>query len=102
MQDKHEIMTIHIVSQENKLYTYATRKLCDICTQSNYYAHTTPLFKGSKVLRFDDLYKLDVGKFIYDGIHDTLSKVLSAFHTPNALIHSHATRQRYNLGAKKY
>ena len=54
------------------------------------------LFKDSKVLKFDDLFKLEVGKFMYDGIHNTLPKPLSAFHTPNSVIHSHDARQSYN------
>ena len=64
--------------------------------KSSYNAHTTPLFKDSKVLKLDDLFKLEVGKFMYDGIHNTLPKPLSAFHTPNSVIHGHDTRQRYN------
>ena len=42
------------------------------------------------VLTFDDLYKLDVGTCMYDGIQ----KPLSAFR-PNSIIHSHDTRQKY-------
>ena len=36
---------------------------------SVYNAHTDPLFRTSKILKFDDLYKLKVSKFVYDAMH---------------------------------
>ncbi len=64
--------------------------------RSAYNAHTDPLFCDSKILKFDDLYKLEVGKFVYDALHEMLPKPLLRVFVPNVTVHSHNTRQRDN------
>ena len=61
---------------------------------SSYNAHTNSLFSESKILKLGDLYEFEVGKRMYDAIHNTLPKPLSFLYIPNSTIHSHYTRQR--------
>ncbi len=55
-----------------------------------------PLFPESKILKFEDLYKLEVCKFMYDNMHDILPKPLAKAFKPNNVIHGHDTRQSGN------
>jgi hypothetical protein len=64
--------------------------------RSAYNSHTTTLFRESKVLKFEDLYKFEVGKFVYDAMHNNLPKPLSIRFNPNSVMHDHYTRQRNN------
>ena len=63
---------------------------------SVYNAHTDPLFRTSKILKFDDLYKLEVSKFVYDAMHAILPKPLTYAYQANIMVHDHGTRQRNN------
>lgn len=63
---------------------------------SVYNAHTDPLFRDSKILKFDDLYQLEVGKLIYDALHEFLPKPLIHVFKPNTTVHAHHTRQKDN------
>jgi hypothetical protein len=72
------------------------RKAVRYIHRSSYNAHTNPLFSESKILKLDDIYELEVGKLVYDAMHNTLPKPLSFLYNPNCTIHSHNTRQRGN------
>ena len=61
-----------------------------------YNSHTTSLFKDSKILKLKDVHELELGKFVYDALHNTLPKRLSEIYTPNARVHHHYTRQQNN------
>ena len=54
------------------------------------------MFKDSKILKLNDVHELELGKFVYDALHNTLSKRLSEIYTPNARVHCHYTRQQSN------
>ena len=49
----------------------------------SYNAHTNPLFSKSKILKLGDLYEFEVGKLMYDAIHNTLPTPLSFLYIPN-------------------
>ena len=49
----------------------------------------------SKILKLGDLYELEVGKRMYDAIHNTVPTPLSFLYIPNSTVHSHNTRQRH-------
>ena len=61
-----------------------------------YNAHTDPLFRTSKILKFDDLYKLEVSKFVYDAMHAILPNPLTYAYQANIMVHDHGTRHRNN------
>ena len=63
---------------------------------SVYNAHTDPLFRTSQILKFDDLYKLEVSKLVYDAMHAILPKPLTYAYQANIMVHDHGTRQRNN------
>ena len=42
-----------------------------------YNSHTTSLFKDSKILKLKDVHELELGKFVYDALHNTLPTRLS-------------------------
>ena len=60
--------------------------------RSSYTAHTNYL---SKILKLGDLYELEVGKLLYDAIHNTLPTPLSFLYSPHSTVHSHNTRKRH-------
>ena len=55
--------------------------------RSSYNAHTNPLFSESKILKLGNLYELEVGKLMYDAIHNTLPMPLSFLYIPNSTVH---------------
>ena len=57
-----------------------------------------PLFLENKVLKFDELYKAEVGKFVYAAVSNYLLAPLVSAHT---CIHNHGTRQCNDLHFKK-
>ena len=59
-----------------------------------YNAHTGPLFQQSRSLNVSQLYKLNVGKFMYRALHGHLPVELSNCFDLNDTIHRHDTRQR--------
>ena len=64
--------------------------------KSSYNSHTDPLFQKGGILKFDDLYTLEIGKFVFDGLHNILPNRLSQSMQSNMTIHDHATRQHHN------
>ncbi len=72
------------------------RKAVHCVFKSAYNTHTDPLFKKSGILKFDDLYMFEIGKFVFDALHNTLSNQLSHSFKPNTTIHDHGTRQQNN------
>ena len=73
-----------------------TKKSIRSIYNAPYNSHTTSLFKDSKILKLKDVHELELGKFVYDALHNTLPKRLSEIYTPNARVHHHYTRQQNN------
>ena len=46
------------------------------------------MFKDSKILKLKDVHELELGKFVYDALHNNLPKRLSEIYTPNANIYT--------------
>ena len=64
--------------------------------KSSYNSHTDPLFQKGGILKFDDLYTLEIGKFVFDGLHNILPNRLSQSMQSNMTIHDHVTRPHHN------
>ena len=64
------------------------KKIIRIITNSNYDAHTNPLFTSLRLLKFFDLVKLDIGCYMFK------NKNNNSF---NRLLHTYNTRNRNNL-----
>ena len=74
------------------------KKAVRIITCSKYNAHTEPLFKTLKLLKFTDLLKLRELHFYYKFIHKLLPIPLQNWHIiRNTNIHEHNTRRHSNL-----
>ena len=64
---------------------------------ANYNAHTLPLFTESKVLRLDELYEYELGKYMYGVQKKLVPAPLINIYIRNIAIHHHHTRQRDNF-----
>ena len=65
------------------------KKIIRIITGAKYDAHTEPLFKTAKLLKLDDIYRLQISKYMLCYIHNTLPKSLNnCFHYQMKHIHA--------------
>ena len=80
-----------------KLQKKGIRHVCN----SNYNAHTNPLFKKEKILKIDDLYKFQCVKIMYKKLQNRLhhyhTSQLSMKHERQTI----ATRQRFDVQLDK-
>jgi hypothetical protein len=70
------------------------RKSIRLIANSNYNAHTKPIFKEFNILTLCDLYTLHISKFMFDYHNNNLPNSLCNIFTPNHDIHNHNTRHR--------
>ena len=82
-------------SNINKLVTQQ-KKAVRIIAGANYNAHTQPLFQNLQLLGIDDIYKLQLGKFMYQITKESVPAPLCSMFVLNTSIHDHNTRQRNN------
>ncbi len=78
------------------------KKAIKIVTNSEYNAHTTPLFHTLNILKLQDLYKLQLANFIYGlnkGIHP--SSLQQLYHI-NSEKHNYNTRNKDNPSIRKH
>ena len=73
-----------------KLQKWAVRAI----TSSKYNAHTDPLFLKLKLLKVDDVYKLNLLKFHFKYQNETLPDYFNGMFTPTYPAHDYETRQR--------
>ena len=69
------------------------KRVVRIISKSNFDAPSDPIFKELQILKFDDIYSLELGKFIYSAYKNYLlpSKFKNAFLLNNQT-HSYNTR----------
>ncbi len=72
------------------------KKIIRLITNSNYNAHTAPIFNKLKCLKLIDLYKLNSAKFMYKAKNRMLPQTLCHMYIPNTIVHGHNTRQQDN------
>ena len=63
-----------------------------IITGAKYDAHTEPLFKTAKLLNLDDIYRLQISKYMFCYMHNTLPKSLNKLFSLSNETHTHVTR----------
>jgi len=61
-------------------------------TFSNYSCHVTPLYKNLNVLKLNDIYRLELAKFMHKLDHGALPKLLDNFFKYISNIPSYKTR----------
>ena len=86
----HDSFLIQLIKQQ--------KKVIRIITNSNYNAPTKSLFTKLKILDLNNLYSLNIGKFMYKVKTESLPTTLNNnMYTLNSAIHDHNTRQRNNI-----
>ncbi len=65
--------------------------------KANYNAHSSPLFKESRVLKLKDIHKFQLCGMAYNFMNDTLPSPLKRMFKRNTDIHSVATRQIHDI-----
>jgi len=68
------------------------KKVLRLITKSDYLSHTTPIFRGLKILTVFDIYKLQLGIFVFKCFHELLPTTFMSFFNLNNQFHSHNTR----------
>lgn len=66
-----------------------------IITNSNYRAHTDPIFKSLQIMKLADIYKFQLMTVAFDYINGALPNSFNSFF-PNTQLHSAITRQNTN------
>ena len=91
--------------------TYAThmnklvvlqKKILRALTHAGYNEHTHPLFVKTGILKLNDIYTLEVAKFMHKYINNSLPEALSDTFIHTNSIHEHFTRQHHSLRPPKY
>ena len=78
-----------------RLFTLQKRAV-RIISNAGYRDHSAPLFKQFKLLKLNDLYCLNLGKFMYKYNHNALPSCFNSFFTLTSNIHSYDTRSTRN------
>ncbi len=78
-------------TQCKRLFTLQKRAV-RIISNAGYRDHSTPLFEQFKLLKFNDLYYLNLGKFMYKFNHNSLPSCFNSFFTLTSNIHPYDTR----------
>ena len=67
-----------------------------------YLAHTKDLFRKFNVLRCEDLFKINVYKFMYKLMNNLLPCHIKSYFNMQQVTHTYSTRQVGNLAITKY
>ena len=63
---------------------------------------SNPLFCELRFLKFDEIYKLNIAKFIYSTLCDLSPKIFNDWFTYMSDVHTHATRSNANIDRANY
>lgn len=86
----------------HKKQLFIMQKRCiRIMAGANSRDHTDNLFNELHVLKLDDIYKIEVLKFVFKHMQDSLPTSLENLFTLNSKIYERDTRQRYDLHRRK-
>ena len=72
------------------------RKAVRVIDFAKYQAHSGPLFKEYKLLNFDNMYTLEVAKFMLDIYHENRNDISKDLFVKTNIRHHHDTRQSSN------
>ena len=81
----------------SKAVALIQKRAIRVITKSKFFAHTSPLFKQHKLLKLEDMYKLQCLKLHYKIEHNIVPSYISSLLTHNRDIHSYYTRGRDTL-----
>ena len=73
------------------------KKTIRIITQSHYLAHTDPLFSKRKLHNLDDLYKHQLGIYMYKSTKGLLPDSMSSMVIPIHNVHDHNLRNQMDI-----
>jgi len=79
-----------------KQLTIMQKKVIRNISGANYNDHTDPLFRKLKIIKLNDLYEMNVAKYMYALSHRTLPIKLAQTIKNNQDVHEHNTRNRFN------
>ena len=74
------------------------RKAARVIDSANYTAHSEPVFKGLKILNFDNLFMLEKAKMIFQIDHDTSKFFLENEFVKTKHMHKYSKRQSSSEG----
>ena len=74
------------------------RKAVRVADFASYIPHSDPIFKRLKLLNFDNLYKFETGKFMFQINKDASSSTLGAEFLKTKILHHYNTIQSSSLG----
>ena len=87
--------------------SYPTKKAVRILTGNQYFQiygeppgplpPSNPLFAQLKLLKFDDIYKLNIAKFVYTTLCEFSPKVFAEWFTYTSDVHAHSTRSSTSI-----
>jgi len=60
-------------------------------TFSNYSCHVTPLYKNLDALKLNDIYRIELAKFMHELHHGALYKIYDNFFQNISNVHSYKT-----------
>ena len=69
------------------------KKAIRICTHSDYYSHTNPLFHQLKTLKINDIHSFQTALFMYKYTSNILPQIFHNIFKYNANVHSYPTRR---------
>ena len=72
------------------------KKVMRLICNSPYNAHSTPLFLKLHALKIDDLYDLQLAKFIFSLYNNSVPNPLQSFFSTNSETHKYMTRNSDN------
>ena len=78
------------------------KKAIRCITKSRYNDHTPSLFRYLMIPNLQDLYKIELAKFVYSVVHKNLPFPLIDMYTQNNDVHSYNTRNLNNLHIKPF
>ena len=88
------------ITNMKKLVTMQ-KKAIRILANAKYNDHTNQLFWNLKLLKLEDIYKVEVAKLIYKFNTNNLPRPLRKIFLPNNKVHQRQTRQSDNLHIRK-
>ena len=73
----------------------AQKKVIRIIADADFLAHTDPLYKEHKMLKFDDVYLHQYASLMWDQDHGNLPQCFEGYFKNVSSVHDHETRQAY-------
>ena len=101
-------LTCGIILWGSTYKTYLTKlfiiqkKIVRSIPKRSYWEHSHPLFTCLKLIKLNDVYELEIGKFMYNYVHRNLPHYLSDIFTFTHDIHIHETRQASHIHIRPF